>query len=276
MSAHCSRGHTAAGRSAALRSSRSRSRGGPTSTIVQAARAVRMRRASRADEKARRVLDRVHGGGEADAQAAAAARTSAIEPRERRAPGGCRACRASSACSSSTMTVRTLRSSARAALGGEHQVQRLRRRDEDVRRRREDRRARRPASCRRCAAPVRISGGVDAHLAARLRRSRRAALPGCAGCRCSAPSAARRRRRRCWSGSVAGESALRTARSMLERNAASVLPEPVGAATSASRPSTMRCQPRSCASVGASKRRSNQVRMTGWKDSGSTALRPLQ
>ena len=54
---------------------------------------------------------------------------------------------------------------------------------------------------------------------------------------------------------------------MATRKAASVLPEPVGAEISVSRPAMMCGQPRACASVGALKRRSNQARTAGWKES---------
>ena len=51
---------------------------------------------------------------------------------------------------------------------------------------------------------------------------------------------------------------------MLARKAASVLPEPVGAAISVSRPEAISGQPSACASVGASNRRWNQARTAGW------------
>src|SRR5205809_5687354 len=53
---------------------------------------------------------------------------------------------------------------------------------------------------------------------------------------------------------------------MQTRKAARVLPEPVGAAISVSRPAAISAQPPSCGSVGPSgNRRSNQVRTAGWK-----------
>ncbi len=52
-------------------------------------------------------------------------------------------------------------------------------------------------------------------------------------------------------------------RSRHDRNAASVLPEPVGAVTSTSRPSAMSGHAWVCAGVGAPKRRANQVSTTG-------------
>src|SRR5262245_8894509 len=53
---------------------------------------------------------------------------------------------------------------------------------------------------------------------------------------------------------------------MQTRNAASVLPEPVGAAIRVSRPAAIWAQPPAWGSVGpAWKRRSNQARTAGWK-----------
>src|SRR5256885_15524518 len=52
---------------------------------------------------------------------------------------------------------------------------------------------------------------------------------------------------------------------MAARNAANVLPEPVGAAISALRPAWMSGHARCCGSVGSRKRDSNQRSMAGWK-----------
>src|SRR5690348_16147809 len=52
---------------------------------------------------------------------------------------------------------------------------------------------------------------------------------------------------------------------MAARNAASVLPEPVGAAISTSRPDWIAGHARTCASVGASNADSNQAETAGWK-----------
>src|SRR5688572_3912994 len=52
---------------------------------------------------------------------------------------------------------------------------------------------------------------------------------------------------------------------MPARKAASVLPEPVGAAMRTSRPERITGQPAAWASVGAAKRRRNQAWRTGWK-----------
>ena len=57
---------------------------------------------------------------------------------------------------------------------------------------------------------------------------------------------------------------------MHTRNAASVLPEPVGAAISVCRPAAISAQPSACGSVGpAGNRRANQVRTAGWNDSST-------
>src|SRR5574341_230301 len=53
-------------------------------------------------------------------------------------------------------------------------------------------------------------------------------------------------------------------RSMLTMKAARVLPEPVGAEMSVSRPAMISGQPPDWASVGAAKRRSNHARTAGW------------
>ena len=63
--------------------------------------------------------------------------------------------------------------------------------------------------------------------------------------------------------SPSSPSACFTSMSRLVRNAASVLPEPVGAAMSVCRPDAIAGQPSACASVGAPNRRSNHVRTMG-------------
>src|SRR5437868_1696293 len=57
--------------------------------------------------------------------------------------------------------------------------------------------------------------------------------------------------------------ALRTSRSMQAKNAARVLPEPVGAEISVLRPETMWGHPSSWGSVGVPKQRTNQSRTSG-------------
>src|SRR5438093_1461931 len=60
---------------------------------------------------------------------------------------------------------------------------------------------------------------------------------------------------------------------MQTRNAARVLPEPVGAAISVSRPAAISPQPPACGRVGPSgNRRWNQIRTAGWKRSITRAL----
>jgi len=60
---------------------------------------------------------------------------------------------------------------------------------------------------------------------------------------------------------------------MPERNAASVLPEPVGAWMSTLEPLAIAGQPSSCAGVGAAKERSNQARVFSEKEA-SASIRP--
>ena len=117
-----------------------------------------------------------------------------------------------------------------AGFRAEQDVERLRRGDEDVRRPPAHARRARRAACRRCAPRC-----GSRHRAGRARAAprgcRRAAPRGCAGCRSTAPSAARRRRpasRRASSPSRPW----RTSPSIAARKAASVLPDPVGAAIS--------------------------------------------
>ena len=58
---------------------------------------------------------------------------------------------------------------------------------------------------------------------------------------------------------------------MAERKAASVLPDPVGAAISALRCREVTAQARACASVGAGKRLRNHPATAGWKpENGSS------
>ncbi len=63
-------------------------------------------------------------------------------------------------------------------------------------------------------------------------------------------------------------SAARTSASMTPMNAASVLPEPVGALISASRPAPIAAQASSCTEVAASKRLSNHSATAGWNVAG--------
>src|SRR5262245_43688072 len=59
----------------------------------------------------------------------------------------------------------------------------------------------------------------------------------------------------------------RTSESIAARNAASVFPEPVGAATSAWRPALIVGQASTCAGVGAAKAEENHAPTAGWKSS---------
>jgi hypothetical protein len=57
---------------------------------------------------------------------------------------------------------------------------------------------------------------------------------------------------------------------MHTRKAASVFPEPVGAAISVCRPAAISRQPPACGSVGpAGNRRANQLLIAGWNESGT-------
>src|SRR4051795_4320101 len=60
---------------------------------------------------------------------------------------------------------------------------------------------------------------------------------------------------------------------MDHRKAASVLPEPVGATTSALRPAAIASQAPTCAGVGAANAASNQVRVGSLKDASAPVVR---
>ena len=62
-------------------------------------------------------------------------------------------------------------------------------------------------------------------------------------------------------------------RSIAARNAASVLPEPVGARSSVERPPAMGGHPFTCAAVGAAKDASNQRRTAGRNASSGSGRR---
>ena len=127
--------------------------------------------------------------------------------------------------------------------------------------------------CARSAAgvsPVRIAT-ASARMrrdgrARRPRRSRRAAREGSARRRPRAPSAARRRGR--GSARAFGGSGENMSRSIAARNAASVLPEPVGARRSVESPARIGGQPFACARVGAANDPENQ-RRTGSRKAAS-------
>ena len=109
------------------------------------------------------------------------------------------------------------------------------------------------------------------------RGCRPAAPRGCAGCRSTAPSAARRRRPA--SRPAARPSTpCRTSSSIAARNAASVLPEPVGAAISTCRPAWIAGQACACAAVGAAKllgepRRDRRMKQGGRAHGAGVGLR---
>ncbi len=74
------------------------------------------------------------------------------------------------------------------------------------------------------------------------------------------------------SGRAARSAASRNSSSSAVRNAASVLPEPVGAAISVWAPRRIALQPWVWAAVGSPKRLSHQRRRTGWKSWGNKAV----
>ena len=174
---------------------------------------------------------------------------------------------------SSTMTVRTLRSSCAAALGREHQVERLGRGDQDVRRR-----ARRIAARAACVvSPVRSAGADLRQRDAQSRARRR----GCSVERRLEVAldvvAERLQRRDVDDVDAASASACRRARassaSRCSRGTPPASCRSRWARRSACRaPAAMRGQPASCASVGAPKRRSNQARTAGWKESNAVTV----
>ena len=132
---------------------------------------------------------------------------------------------------------------------GEHQVERLGRRDQDVGRLLDE------------LAPLlrRRVAGADAD-AQRSSRARRAARAGCARCRSSAPSAARRRAR---AGPRPGV-AVERGRSRRGTRRASC-PSRSAPGSGRRRRPAIAGQPSSWAGVGAAKRRSNQARVAGEK-----------
>ena len=68
-----------------------------------------------------------------------------------------------------------------------------------------------------------------------------------------------------WSGRAPVSAPSRTSASIAARKAASVLPEPVGAAISACLPDWIAGHAATCAAVGAAKVSANQVATAGWK-----------
>ena len=101
---------------------------------------------------------------------------------------------------------------------------------------------------------VRISG-IAVRAPGRVADLRRAVLRDSSGCRCRAPSEAKRRRLRYVSSRVHRRRLANEARQCTARNAASVLPEPVGATSAQSGRRECAASPRSCGSVGVPNRR---------------------
>ena len=197
-------------------------------------------RALRADEEAADLLERVLGRRQADPLDVAPGRLGEPLERERevRAALGLRD-RVDLVDDHLLDAVEDLR-----RLAGEHQVQRLRRGDQDVRRVADHRL---PLLLRRVAGPDRRPS--------RRRRSRAAARAGSSPRRRRAPSGERRRPAAC-----GRRSARATSRSSAHRNAASVLPEPVGAEISVCSPVAIAGHACAWAGVGAAKARSNHSR----------------
>ena len=201
----------------------------PASTIVHRSRP------SSPTEEAGDLLERALRGRQADALRAAASHERRRAARAS-ARGARRAWSRASAWISSTITASTSREDL-ARLRREHQVQRLGRGDQEVGRLAQHRRALASAG----VSPVRATS------ADRCRAARRQPMP-CSGARrffstsTRAPAAARCRRSRVVRS--ASGAARRRSRSSAQRNAASVLPEPVGAERAVAR------RPRSPASPG--------------------------
>ena len=150
---------------------------------------------------------------------------------------------------------------------GEHEVERLGRGDEDVGRVAHEAGAARRPACRRCGCPT--VGSVDGspEPLGREADALQRAPAGSSRRRPPAPAAARRRRSAC--GACARRArACVVSRSMPHRNAASVLPEPVGARISVCSPPAMAGQPCAWAAVGSGNEVLNQAR-TGGENSSS-------
>ena len=155
-------------------------------------------------------------------------------------------------------------------LRGEQQEQRFRGGDEDVGRLASRACAALRPRCPRSAPPPGCPARA-ARAAAPPARSRSAASAGSARCRPPGPSAARRRapgmRRFLSAGGGAAAS-----RSIAHRNAASVLPEPVGAMTSVSSPLPIARHACACAWVGTAKAPSNHARVAVENPSSAAPL----
>ena len=200
------------------------------------------------------------------ARSAGPARSSKrVQPLQARGPGGRRAWCRQTACTSSTITVSTPRSASR-AWRGEQQEQRLGRGDQDVgRRARPTGGARRPG-CRRSASPTVMSGS------GRPSRARGLADAGQRRAQVALDVDRQRLQRADVEHPAAlprvGRRPARVAsRSSAHRNAASVLPDPVGATTSVCSPPAIAAHARAWAGVGAAKAAANQARVASLKPS---------
>ena len=160
------------------------------------------------------------------------------------------------------MTVSTRGERGAALRRGEQEVERLGRGDDEGARAAGPWPPARWRWCRRCGPPTVRSGAASPSCRA-FARSRPAAAPGSRRCRRPAPSAARRRRPSCRSTGWPRAKA-RYRRLIAMRKPASVLPDPVGAATRVCSPAAMDGQAASCAGVGPSGKRSrNQAATAG-------------
>ena len=160
---------------------------------------------------------------------------------------------AASAWISSTITVRVVDEHLAARLRAEQHVQRLGRGDDDVRRRAAHALRARPAACRRCAPACgsSTSGSPSSASSCADARERRLEIAlDVVGQRLERRDVDDLRSRR----AAARPRPARTRSSIAARNAASVLPEPVGAAIRTFRPALIAGQASACAGVGAAKR----------------------
>ena len=199
---------------------------------------------------------------------AGAAGRSAPRAARARARGASRACRATSAWISSTITVRTVGSIAAAAVARQQEVERLRRRDQDVRRPLASSPRARRAACRRCArarGPRAASGPA---------RGSRASGP----CRFFCTSFDERAQRRDVEDLrlVGQRGALpqRARRSPTGTRRASC-PSPSARRSACAGPSRMRGQPSRWGAVGSPRRSANQRPTAGWKEEEGSTVFPM-
>ncbi len=171
---------------------------------------------------------------------------------------------------SSMITASTPRRVSRAC-GGEHEVERLGRGDEQVRRVAQHPAALVGRGVARADAD-RSAGGTAARGARRPARCRRGGCAGSSRRRRRGPAAARRRGGGCGARGPPG-GGVETSRSRPHRKAASVLPDPVGARIRVWSPEAMAGQPWACGGVASAKVVENQARTGSEKrSSGSVAV----